>query len=200
MGDMLGTDLDDLLGLMMATQDGIVGKRSAAVLTLVAAGSAMITDGVALADRLAEVDLAVDRCAQSWVGDASAAASMSAISEAGLVSNGAIGIKEVPDVYRSEDGTSLLPYSQASEKYIAEPDPSVRRAATASVTYLIEGAGISNLEEYARNATGDGQRDLLTAAIRPEGNNPSKAEILDWLASGASGRDLNNQWPVEIYG
>ena len=48
--------------------------------TLVAAGSAMQTAGTALADRLAEVDLAVDRCAQTWVGDASAAASMSAVS------------------------------------------------------------------------------------------------------------------------
>ena len=117
-----------------------------------------------------------------------------------LVASGTVDINDVPGVYKSDDGAKLLPYSHAAEKYIAEADPSVRRAAYGSVTQLIEGAGFANLEEYARNATGDGQRELLAAAIRPEGNNPSSAEILEWLASGGSSRDLNNKWPLEIYG
>ncbi|MEO7079217.1 MAG: hypothetical protein ABIY38_10020, partial [Rhodococcus sp. (in: high G+C Gram-positive bacteria)] len=50
-------------------------------LTLVTAGEAMKSAGIALTDCLAEVDLAVDKSASTWRGDASAAASMRAVSE-----------------------------------------------------------------------------------------------------------------------
>ncbi|MCZ4080277.1 hypothetical protein O1W68_20220 [Rhodococcus sp. H36-A4] len=52
--------------------------------------------------------------------------------------------------------------------------------------------------EYARSATGDGQREILAAAIRPMGNTPTGREILTWLASGEASRGSNNQWPLEI--
>ncbi|MCZ4080273.1 hypothetical protein O1W68_20200 [Rhodococcus sp. H36-A4] len=117
-----------------------------------------------------------------------------------LVSNGYIDINDVPDVYKTDDGATLLQYSDAEQKYMAEEGNSVRSTAKATTENLIKNAGILNLEEYSDNATGDGQRELLATAIRPEGNNPTSAEILKWLASNGSSRNSSNQWPLEIHG
>lgn len=103
-------------------------------------------------------------------------------------------------MYKSDDGAAMLPYSEAAAKYMNEADLAARLAAPGTAAQLIKDAGIADLDGYSHNATGDGQREILAAAIRPEGNNPSSAEILKWLASEGSSRSLNNQWPLEIYG
>lgn len=117
-----------------------------------------------------------------------------------LISTGVVDVKDVPTVYKNGDGTALLPYSEASTKYMNEDGLLPRTASADAVSQLIKNAGISNLEEYTRNATGDEQREHLGAAIRPEGNNPTSGEILDWLASDQSSRNSRNKWPLEIYG
>ena len=117
-----------------------------------------------------------------------------------LVSSGAININDVPAVYKSDDGRSLLPYSDAARKLVSEDNSTLGFASYEAVTGLIHNAGISNLDEYASSATGDGQRELLAAAIRPMGNNPTSEEILSWLATDEASRNSNNTWPLEIYG
>lgn len=119
---------------------------------------------------------------------------------AALVETGAVGIQDIPDVYKTEDGTRLLPYSEAAEGIASGDNSAVNFVAYETVSTLLSEAGVARLDEYSRNATGEGQREALAAALRPEGNNPSRAEILDWLASDASSRDFNNKWPLEIYG
>jgi hypothetical protein len=116
-----------------------------------------------------------------------------------LVSAGAVNIQDVPDSYRIEDGTALLPYSEAVRNYLDEPYR-VRTDASHIVAQLIEHAGISNLEEYSHNATGSEQEYLLWTAIRPVGNSPDKEEILKWLASEESALSPRNAWPTAIYG
>ncbi|MDI9927445.1 hypothetical protein [Rhodococcus sp. IEGM 1341] len=116
-----------------------------------------------------------------------------------LVSAGAVNIQDIPDSYRNEDGTALLPYSEAVRNYLDEPYR-VRTDASHIVAQLIEHAGISNLEEYSHNATGSEQEYLLWTAIRPVGNSPDKEEILKWLASEESALSPRNAWPTAIYG
>lgn len=116
-----------------------------------------------------------------------------------LVHSGAIDIDDVPAVYKSDDGGSMLAYSEAAQKYLAAGGHD-RADADLVATHLITGAGVSNLDEYTRNATGDGQRDALESTIRPLGNSPSAADILSWLASGDSSSDPKNKWPWRILG
>jgi hypothetical protein len=117
-----------------------------------------------------------------------------------LVNTGEVDINDVPAVYRNDDGTALLPYSEARNKYVNEDDMLQRARAADAISQIVAHAGVSNLDEYARKATGDEQRDVLAAAIRPDGNNPNSEAILDWLASDESARDSRNTWRVEMYG
>ena len=117
-----------------------------------------------------------------------------------LVNTEQVDINDVPAVYKNDDGTALLPYSEARNKYVNEDDMLQRARAADAISQIIAHAGVSNLDEYVRNATGDEQRDVLAAAIRPDGNNPNSEAILDWLASDESARDSRNTWRVEMYG
>ena len=116
-----------------------------------------------------------------------------------LVTSGTVDINDVPDVFKSDDGAKLLPYSEAVRAYFNE-GRLVREESVNVTEQLIGASGISNLDEYSRNATGDGQWGSLSAAIRPEGNNPTSAEILKWLASDEASRNSRNTWPTKIYG
>ncbi|OZE96544.1 TPR repeat region-containing protein [Rhodococcoides fascians] len=116
-----------------------------------------------------------------------------------LVSNGSIDINDVPDVYKNADGTTVLPYSEAVRNVVDMDADRVRYEIYEITTRLIENAGITNLEDYAGAATGDEQRDRLAAAIRPEGNSPTRQDILDWLSSDQSSRDSKNTWPLDIH-
>ena len=115
---------------------------------------------------------------------------------AALVSSGAVSLGDVPDAYKSDDGTSLLSHSDTARNLSNEDDSLVRKRVTDDIVNLIESAGISNLKDYSQNAIGIEQRDLLWTAIRPVGISPTSGDILKWLASEESSASLNNTWPT----
>ncbi|WP_278262206.1 hypothetical protein [Nocardia sp. AG03] len=73
--------------------------------TLIAAGQAIIKAGTDLTDRMAEVDLAVDKSAVNWQGDASAAASMRAVSELLTASQSKRATATIGDAMVAQGGT-----------------------------------------------------------------------------------------------
>lgn len=115
-----------------------------------------------------------------------------------LVENGSINLADVPDVYKNADGTGLAKYSDVDRQFAQINDSALQKQAMLTANTLIADAGISNIDEYSKKATGDTQRNLLSEAIRPPGNNPSREDILKWLASGEASRSSDNRWPTAV--
>ncbi|MCZ4080275.1 hypothetical protein O1W68_20210 [Rhodococcus sp. H36-A4] len=116
-----------------------------------------------------------------------------------LVHSGAIDINDVPDVYKSENGKSLLSYSDVARGF-SKSAGTDGFLANQSAMRLIAGGGVSDLDEKTRNATDDGQQHSLELTIRPLGNNPGSAEILQWSAGDDSSSDPKSKWPWKVLG
>lgn len=100
-------------------------------------------------------------------------------------------------MYKNSDGTGLIPYSDTERKFIEINDSRVQRQAMQSVEDLLADSG-RDVDTYAAMATGGDQRVLLGDAIRPQGNSPSREDILKWLASSDSSSSSNNKWPSDV--
>lgn len=115
-----------------------------------------------------------------------------------LVNSGSIDLGDVPTVYKNEEGTGLVPFSDTERRFIQLNNTELQNEARTAVGELIVGAGVHNLSEYSSLATGDTQRNILAEIIRPESNSASREDILKWIASSESSSSNDNKWPTRV--